>query len=739
MRMRRASLAVVVVAACASPGPPPHQQLASLQMPAADVAPAHRPLVDDARPPVARTVAIVDRAFGLDVADPYRWMEGDDNEELDAYLRAQGRYAAHALAAIPGRDEMAARIRELGHSVTSVWGVQVAGGTMIHSLLAAGEQLRKLVVREADGRTRVLIDPARLDGARGQHAALHAYAISPDGKLVAYVIAHGGNEIGAIHFMEIATGKPLPDVIERIWGEGAGCWLPDGKGLLYTQLAPPQAGLDPMLNTVARLHRLGDPVGKDVTLVGREPGGSFVLLPEEVIELWMLPSVPWVIALAGRAQSEQRIAIARLADLDLTGAGRTPWRAVSEYADGVESAIPHGDRLYLKTFKGAPNRKLVSVPLARPDLANAHIEIAERPDAQLVGLAAARDALYLRHNEMGRARMSRWPWRGRPAPIALPHEGWAHDLATDPLRDGITFQLETWTSPGVYYAYDVKAKKLRPAGLASIAKDDFSAMVATEVEATSADGTRVPLSILHLKGAARDGSHPTTLFAYGAYGFSITPGLVAARLAWLELGGVFAIAHVRGGGEKGRRWQDDGSREKKMNGVRDLIACAEYLIAEKYTTRDKLGLTGGSMGGLLVARTLTERPDLVAAVNVDVGFVNPLRMLNATNGADQKPEIGDPATEAGYRSILEMDPYLHVKPGTPYPAVIFTVGLNDRRVAPWMTGKMAARLLAATTSKRPILVRVDTDAGHGAGSTRDQLFNEIADVASFFLSVFGVR
>jgi prolyl oligopeptidase len=247
----------------------------------------------------------------------------------------------------------------------------------------------------------------------------------------------------------------------------------------------------------------------------------------------------------------------------------------------------------------------------------------------------------------------------------------------------------------------------------------------------------VPLTILHLANLALDGSHPTIVNGYGAYGSSQTPGFSATRLAWLERGGVIAVAHVRGGGEKGRAWQDDGSREHKMTGIRDVIACSEYLIAKKFTSAGKLAIEGGSAGGILMGRALTERPDLFAAAHIAVGMVDPLRMLAGENGANQKTELGDPETEAGYKAILEMDPYQHVKPNTPYPAVLFTVGLNDHRVPPWMTGKMAARMLASTSSKRPILVRVEGDAGHGIGSTRAQGYAERADVWSFLLSAFG--
>ncbi len=454
----------------------------------------------------------------------------------------------------------------------------------------------------------------------------------------------------------------------------------------------------------------------------------------------MVPGTSWVLTFVGGAHSEQRISIAKFSELDMKGTSKTPWRVVSEYCDQVEAAVVHGDRIYIQTFKDAPNRKIVSVPVTKIDLAQARVDVPEDPNAALVSSPSTRDAMYLLHMVNGRARLSRWAWNTKtPAPIALPFDGWAPDLAGDLLADGLVFQMEGWLAPGTYLKYDPKTRKVTPTGLASssTATQAFSSIVAEEVEATSFDGTKVPLSILHRKDLVLDGSHPTILHAYGAYGNSQTPGFNATRLGWLERGGVLAIAHVRGGGEKGRRWQDDGSREKKLNGVRDFIACGEYLVERKLTTASRLAATGGSMGGLLIGRVITERPDLFAAANIAVGEVNPLRILAAENGANQKSELGDPATEAGYKSLFEMDPYHHVKPSTAYPAVLFTVGLNDHRVAPWMTGKMAARMRAATTSPRPIAIRIDADAGHGIGSTRDQAFAERADTYSFFLSVFG--
>jgi prolyl oligopeptidase len=687
-------------------------------------------------PPVARTVDVVDHQFGLAVPDPYRWMEGIGNAEYTTWLTAQGAWAKRELAKLPKRDELFTRIRELGNGVSAVWGVQIEHGRTIYSTLPADAQLAKLATR--DGAVeRILIDPEKL-GTGDKHASLNAYSLSPDGKYVGYVIALGGGEKGEIHVMDIATGTVLPDSESEIWGEFGPSWLPDSKAFFYIQMIPQPEGQDPWLNMIGRYHELGDPVAKDVTVLGREPDATLKLLPQEFPGLWIEPGSPWVIAQVGGAHSEQRIAVAKVSELDLTGKGKTPWKLVAEYADAVEGVFPHDGRLWISTYKDAPNRKLISVPLAAPVLAHARVELAEDPQANLADWSAARDGIYLVHDRGGLAQLSRMPWGGKEGPLALPGDGWVGGLITDIKRDGVTFNFNTWLAPAAYYTYDPKTKRVAPTGLASSSKFIDAHIVATEVEVPSKDGAQVPLSILHYKDIALDGSHPTLISGYGAYGSSTHAYFSTGRIAWLERGGVYAICHVRGGGEKGRKWQDDGSREHKLNGIADVIACGEYLVAHHYTTPQHQAIEGGSAGGILMGRTLTERPDLFAAVHIAVGMVNPLRILAAENGANQIGELGDPSTEAGYKSILSFDPYLSVKPNTAYPAVIFTIGLNDHRVAPWMTGKMAARLRATTTSTHPILVRVEDDAGHGIGSTRDQGFAETADVWSFLLQQFGL-
>jgi len=686
--------------------------------------------------PTARTVDTVDERFGIKAPDPYRWMEGATNPELDKWMGAQGDYTQAFLAGIPGRDALRARIRELGLSYGYPSGVQLAGGRFFHMQLNPGEQLPKLMVRDRDGRDRILVDPASR-GSDGTHASLNSFAPSPDGALVAYNLSEGGSEVSTVRVLDVATGKDLPDAIERVWGEFTASWLPDSKGFFYTQMAPAAEGTDPMLNMRARLHHLGGPVADDPVVLEGGHAPSMKLAPEEFPGVGVAPGTPWMVAFGGGAHSETRVAVAKLADLDASGKAATPWKVVAEYADGVENVSVHGERLYVLSHKDASGRRVLSVPLARPDLRQARIEIPEDASAPLIRMVDARDALYVERQTAGQARILRLAWNSKqPTTVALPYQGWVDAMATDPLQDGLAFELSGWTRPLAYYSYDPSSQKVS-ATLSSVYGGDPSTIDAEETEAVSADGTHVPLSILHRKGLALDGSHPAILYGYGGYGSSQNAWFSPSIAAWLERGGVFAVAHVRGGGEKGEAWKTAGTGPNKMNGIRDFIACGEYLVSKGYTAAGRLTASGGSMGGVLVGRTITERPDLFAGAHISVGMTNPLRILAAENGANQKLELGDPETEAGFKAIYEMDPYQHVKPGTGYPAVLFTIGLNDRRVAPWMTAKMAARLQAATTSGKPVLIRFDRDAGHGIGSSRDQVYDERADVWSFILAVTG--
>jgi prolyl oligopeptidase len=320
----------------------------------------------------------------------------------------------------------------------------------------------------------------------------------------------------------------------------------------------------------------------------------------------------------------------------------------------------------------------------------------------------------------------------------LPYDGTGFIGWTDQETEGFLFGLTSWTKSTAYFAYDPKARTAVDTTLVPPVLIDMSGIETSTVRVKSHDGTMVPLVILYKRGLKRNGTNPTLLNGYGAYGIVNTEPFFASNfLPWLERGGVVALAGVRGGGEYGEDWHLAGKEKTKPNTWKDFIACAEYLINEKYTSAEHLAGQGGSAGGILIGNSIVDRPDLFGAAIDQVGDNNALRFEITSNGVPNIPEFGSVTTEEGFKALLAMDAYHKVKDGVKYPAVLLTTGINDPRVEPWMSAKMAARLQAATTSDKPVLLRIDYDAGHGFGSTKRQRNEQAADIYAFLFQQLG--
>jgi prolyl oligopeptidase len=353
-------------------------------------------------------------------------------------------------------------------------------------------------------------------------------------------------------------------------------------------------------------------------------------------------------------------------------------------------------------------------------------------------MTVASDALYVTELDNGINHITRVPFDGQPQRIDLPFDGSTEVYSGDPRVPGIIFTMDSWTKGPRIIEFDPQAGKTNPTNLRQPGPyDNLDELVSEEVEAPSYDGTDIPLSLMHKRGIKLDGSNPTILWAYGAYGITEDAGFSSASLPWLERGGVYAVAHVRGGGERGEDWHLAGYKLTKPNTWRDVIACAEYLIDKKYTSSPKLGIMGGSAGGITVGRALTERPDLFAAAIPLVGCLNTLRAEFSPNGPPNIPEFGSVKTQEGFEDLYTMDAYHHIRDGVAYPATLITTGMNDPRVATWIPTKFAARLQPATSSGKPVLLRVDYQGGHGIGASKQQLMEEYADEYAFFLWQFG--
>jgi prolyl oligopeptidase len=713
-------------------------------------APAHAADVPTApttaAPPPARVENVVDEHWGVKVDDPYRWMEDSRSEPVQAWIRAQADHASAILDRLPRRDQLLARIAEF--DAGRPWRVfdvtPLAGGGLFYLKQKAEENLGRLFVQAPPGEggaERLVFDPHPLRSADGGHFSIAWYEPSPDGRKVAIGLAASGSEQDFLSVLDVATGTALGDTITRM--ETAYTdpqWLPDGSGFFYSrrrELPPGAPETEGYRLTRAYLHRLGAPVVSDRLVFAHGIDPVVTMSEEDFPSVIVTPGSPFAVGKIKHGDSNQlTLYAARLDALAGPGGVASPWRRVCDVPDSVVDFAVHGETIDLVTSRRAPRFQVVRTSLAAPDFASATVVVPA--GTQVVdGVKAARDALYVQFVRGGAGSIGRVPHGAPPAveALPLPEEFPSGRLvASHPEVDGVLLSTNAWTRAGKTWRYEPATRRfadtrLNPAGR----YDDVPGYAAVEVEVTSHDGVKVPLSILYKKGVKRDGSNPTLLSGYGSYGISQNVSFSPTRLAWLEKGGVLAIAHVRGGGELGQEWHEAGQKANKPNTWKDFIACGEYLVKEGWTSPARLAGQGGSAGGITVGRAITERPDLFAAALVDVGALDAVRGETTMNGVPNIMEFGTVKKEDEFRALLEMSAYHHVKDGVKYPAVLLSHGINDPRVEPWMSAKMTARLQAATASGRPVLFRVDYRAGHGIGSTRAQQQRALADKYAFLL------
>ena len=691
------------------------------------------------RPPVAQVKPVTDDYFGTTITDPYRWMEGEPKPQFPDYLHAENDYARAVLARIPGRDRLAREIGALSGAAVRVHMVQLADGRTFYLKRDAGAQIDRLYVSDAGGRETLLVDPSSL-GTGGKHAEIDQFAPSQDGALVAYGISVGGSENSTLHVIETATRVVRPDTIDRAQFAGVS-WAPDGRSFFFTRLPAGSATARPdqqYAHMRVYRHVLGTDPSADVPVLDSDH------LPFAFKAAAVFPSVSinpgsaYALALISDGVSpEVTLYSAPLADLL---AGHPAWRPVVAQSDGVIGVAVRGDRIDLLTHKDASRFRIAETSLAAPDFAAART-IVPQGDGVLTALAAARDGLYYASRDGAVFTLHRLAEGAvQPQAIALPFAGTIgvdDGLVTDPERPGALVSLESWVRPHVWLRYDPASGALADTHLLPPFPRDLSGYESVETSATAPDGTRVPLSIITRKGLAHDGRRPTYLVGYGSYGISYDPAFSPTFLPWLDQGGVYAVAHVRGGGERGQAWHDAGKIATKQNTIHDFIAAAETLVADGYTDKAHLGGEGTSAGGILIGGAITQRPDLFRAALIRVGATNTLREQYTAGGPANIPEFGDATHTDQFPAMLAMDAYNHVRKGVDYPAVLLTGGADDPRVTVWIPAKMTAKLQADTASGRPVLFRVEFDAGHGIGSTRKQRDDEMADEFAFLLWQFG--
>ena len=687
-------------------------------------------------PPNAKRVPVTDTYYGTTVVDPYRWMETPHDGDLLAYLKANNDRTRTVLDAIPGRRALVTRLQALAETAVTSSGVVTRHGTYFYEKTPSGANSAKLYVRTgAGGAERVLIDPDKMSG---QRIAISFFTPSNDGSHVAVGLSPGGSENAVMRIIDVASGTMLPDSSDRA-DFGVTSWSDDGRSVYYLKRqqvaadAPPTAKY---LNVRTYRHVIGQAGASDAAVFGIGLNPAVTPPPTSFGALQLSPESPYAGGFIINGVDRFVSVYVAPKAAALADPAHTPWKLVIRPEDKVTSAALHGDTVYAITAKDAPRFKVVKFPVTA-SFADATPVLPAGPRV-IDEIATASDAIYVTAREDGLGRVTRIGYDGTVRDITLPVNGTVDGLTTEFDRPGFVAQLTSWTVSPLWYAYNPTSGTLADTKLDPPSPVDFSAIVSDEVKVPARDGTLIPLSIIHRRDMKLDGNNPTLLYAYGSYGISSSPSFSSYRMAWFEHGGIYAIAHVRGGGEYGEEWHLAGKDANKIKTVTDFIDCGRWLVAQHYTSPAKLGGRGGSAGGITMGGAITQAPDLFAAILDEIPVSDQLRIETTPNGPPNVPEFGSVKTEAGFKNLYATSPVQHVVDGTKYPAVMLTTGINDPRVDPWQAAKMTATLQHATGSGKPILLRVDYDAGHGLiGGTRSQAVALSADEYSFLLWQFG--
>jgi len=693
-------------------------------------------------PPPLPAQNVQDQHWGVTVDDPYRFLEQVKDPTVMAWMKGQAEATESILNRMPGRSDILNSLKEK----------EAKGGTVISSIYKTkdnrwfylkrgqGQSQAKLVWRDGvNGEERVLVDPAQISKEKGKPHAIQSFHPSPNGKLLAYGMHASGAEIGNLYLIDVESGQAVLPSIDRVRFAGVS-WRPDGEGLFFSRLRP---GYDSMKST----ERFADTGRYYLDLKAPNPDHlifSASLYPELKLPNFATGNVQEIAGtqLAGMVVNfgvDRRLAM-YVANIKDVMAGKARWQEVfNQSADIREVDIGHG-HVYLRSALHAPRFKVLALKLPQLDMQEAQILLPES-EGVIRALTVTKDALYVTRREGVNTSLLR---------VAIPTSSPPNiENVTLPLQGNVTLTgsadhselvvaISSWTQALRRYVLTPENLALVRLNLAPpVEPQQHVEIVAREVMVPSHDGVRVPVSIIMRKDAVLNGMNPTILYGYGAYGTTEEPGRSNGVMAWVERGGVYAFAHVRGGGTLGSQWHEAGQKTTKFNTWKDGIAAAEWLIANGYTRASRMGIYGGSAGGIFVGRAITERPDLFAAAVPSVPVLDMVRSEQRANGVANIPEYGSVKVEEEFHALLRNSAYHAVKDGVRYPATMLMHGVNDSRVDVWQSLKFASRLADAQKGMQPVLLRLDYEAGHGAGSGADQALQRTADLQSFMLWQMG--
>ena len=709
--------------------------LACLALPASAAAPP-----DTLKYPETPREEVVDDYYGTKVADPYRWLEDTDSKRTAAWVEAQNAVSLPFLKGLPKRAAYHKRLTELWQFER--YGVPYRrSGALFYTRNNGLQNQSVLYVQDVGAKdARVLLDPNTLstDGT----VALTQWEVAPDGKRMAYGIAEAGSDWNEFRVLDVATGKPLADSLKRIKFSGIS-WTKDSKGFFYTRYPDPpkdaKAGVfDELTNQKVYYHRVGTKQADDV-LIHERPDQPKWSVGAEVSDdgrfLW--------ISTGSGTDNRNALHYAYLGD-PLNPKLDAKIVALYDRIDWLLDPIGNEQSIvYLLTTHKAPRKRIVAVDLRAPDLKNWAPVVAQGDDPIENAWVAGKQFVVLAMKDASH-RLRRYALNGKPLPeLAMPGLGSVTStpaeglfLSSDPASPELFYSYTDFSHPPQNQRCDLATGKCEPFQEVKLAfhPDDYTT---EQVFFRSKDGTRVPMFVSYKKDFdKKKGPRPTLLYGYGGFDYAQVPSfgrveLSVGALAWMEQGGLYAVANLRGGGEYGEAWHKAGTKEKKQNVFDDFIFAAQYLVDRGYTKRSQIAVHGRSNGGLLVGAVVNQRPDLFAAGVADVGVMDMLRFHKFTIGYAWVDDYGSSDDEKGFKYLYKYSPYHNIKPGTKYPAMLVTTADHDDRVVPGHSFKYIAALQAAQAGDRPVLIRIDVKSGHGAGKPTAKLIDEVADRLAF--------
>lgn len=686
--------------------------------------------------PVAPSVPATDTYFGVRVTDPYRNLENLADPAVQAWMKAQAVYARQTLDAIPGRQKLLKQLLAFdARKAARVWEWKVADNDRYFYLKTRPQdQQPKLYCRQGyQGAEVLLFDPETYEP--GKVYTINNFVPAHDGSKVAFVVSEKGAELGSMLVLDATTRKLYPEKIIR--ARSTGTWLPDNRSFTYLPFNDDDVKtMETRRNTQSLVHRVGTPQSQDRPVFSARLYPELQIKPEEYPFAEYDPGTRRLYGYVVTVERYLRVYQAPLADLSKPKIG---WQLVCAPAQEITNLVGDDQYLYFVTAKNTPRQKIMRTLAAKPNVASAELLVPESPDEALNDeqLKVTNDGLYFVRTRNGVEAKLYFVAKGSKTieQIKLPQPAGTLTLqAKNAQSPDLWVEAVGWTADRTRYRYSAATHAFVPEPLSSAAQyPEYADLVVEELMVPSHDGVLVPMSLVYKKGTPRDGTAPTLLYGYGAYAVSNAPYFSPSWLLWTQQSGILANLHVRGGGELGEDWHKAGQKTTKPSTWKDVIACAEYLVKERYTAPGRLALNGASAGGILVGRAMTERPDLFAAAVPQVGILNAVRMENSPNGPGNAAEFGTVQKEKECRALLEMDAYQHLQPGTKYPATLVTAGFHDPRVIAWQPAKFAARLQASNASGKPMLFFTDFEAGHGHGDAKQKVYESIADVLAFAL------